>query len=456
MPCFPCTGSIRARKKIICSLVLNTNQTTKTNHMNTDNKTDSYRVQYTHNSRNTDTIKNTHVRKLTSIALMAIMVAGGLTFAIPGMEPAHAAQIDSNPHLKVSAEGQNADNEIAATNIVEVVVIDDLTDEVGNKPIVRVDGHILDVGFFSGAWYGYFASDDILGTGLVDDSDDDGIVNGDDQGAIDDLVTESPFGNLDTSTDDTNTQVLVIVDLGSTFDVVYERPGGNEKVSMEYDDPNSGASLDRTAYPRNTGVVVTIDDQALNVDPTAEDTWLFRTGADPIYGVDANIANVAATAQAQTDRDEKIENAKTARDNQLRDPAGDRDKKIADALDTLNEVKAAIAALPSLLTYAGDQDTDGDAAFVEKERREDVISAAETAYENVAGRGDKNVPTTVDANTAIDTDQADLNYRGSAMIEYLQIVGTLNDDGTVNTKGLSLIHISEPTDRTRSRMPSSA
>ena len=89
--------------------------------MNTDNRTDSYRVQHTHKTRNTDTIKNTHVRKLTSIALMAIMVAGGLTFAIPGMEPAQAAQINSNPNLKVSAEGQNADNEIGPTNIVQVV-----------------------------------------------------------------------------------------------------------------------------------------------------------------------------------------------------------------------------------------------------------------------------------------------------------------------------------------------
>ena len=58
--------------------------------------------------RNTDTIKNANVRKLTSIALMTIMVAGGLTFAIPGMEPAEAAQISSNPNLKVSAEGQNS------------------------------------------------------------------------------------------------------------------------------------------------------------------------------------------------------------------------------------------------------------------------------------------------------------------------------------------------------------
>ena len=46
-------------------------------------------------TRNTDTITNTYVRKLTSIALMAIMVGGGLTFAIPGMEPAYAAQISA-------------------------------------------------------------------------------------------------------------------------------------------------------------------------------------------------------------------------------------------------------------------------------------------------------------------------------------------------------------------------
>ena len=96
--------------------------------MKDNTRQDSYRVQHTHITRNTDTIKNTYVRKLTSIALMAIMVGGGLTFAIPGMEPAYAAQISSNPHLKVSAEGQNADNEIAHTNIVQVVVIDDLTD----------------------------------------------------------------------------------------------------------------------------------------------------------------------------------------------------------------------------------------------------------------------------------------------------------------------------------------
>ena len=55
--------------------------------------------------RNTDTIKNANVRKLTSIALMAIMVAGGLTFAIPGMEPAEAAQIIKQPEPEGFSRG---------------------------------------------------------------------------------------------------------------------------------------------------------------------------------------------------------------------------------------------------------------------------------------------------------------------------------------------------------------
>ena len=52
---------------------------------------------------------------------------------------------------------------------------------------------------------------------------------------------------------------------------------GDQTVSMQYDDPDSGVSLDRSNYPQNTGVVITIDDQALNVDPTSEDTWTFVT-----------------------------------------------------------------------------------------------------------------------------------------------------------------------------------
>ena len=123
----------------------------------------------TFTERNTDTIKNANVRKLTSIALMTIMVAGGLTFAIPGMEPAEAAQISSNPNLKVSAEGQNSDNEIAPTNIVEVIISDgDINASDDSPPIVEVDDTRITMTFFSGAWYAYFASEKIVDTGLID------------------------------------------------------------------------------------------------------------------------------------------------------------------------------------------------------------------------------------------------------------------------------------------------
>ena len=107
-------------------------------------------------------INNSSLKKATSLALAAIMVAGGLTLAVPGMEPARAAQVSSNPNLRVSAEGQNADNEIGATNIVEVSILDNKI----SPPIVTVDGNALAMYRSGGAWYGYFADKDIKKTGL--------------------------------------------------------------------------------------------------------------------------------------------------------------------------------------------------------------------------------------------------------------------------------------------------
>ena len=87
------------------------------------------------------------------------------------------------------------------------------------------------------------------------------------------------------------------LDLSSEFDVVYERAGGDQTVSMEYDDPDSGVSLDRSNYPQNTGVAITIDDQAMNVDPTREDTWFLSLTEIHFYGtVDAIETRVNAEA----------------------------------------------------------------------------------------------------------------------------------------------------------------
>ena len=47
-------------------------------------------------------MKNDIIRKLTSLTLMSIMVAGGLTFAIPGALPHAVAESATSGQLTVS------------------------------------------------------------------------------------------------------------------------------------------------------------------------------------------------------------------------------------------------------------------------------------------------------------------------------------------------------------------
>ena len=99
-------------------------------------------------------------RKITSLTLMTIMLAGGLTFAIPGMEPAYAA----NANLFVSAENSQFDNYMAGPMVIEVVVIDsDISDtnEGKGEPDVTVQGKDIRMAQATdGNWYGYFADSD--------------------------------------------------------------------------------------------------------------------------------------------------------------------------------------------------------------------------------------------------------------------------------------------------------
>ena len=100
-------------------------------------------------------------RKITSLTLMTIMLAGGMTFAVPGMVPAaHAA----NANLFVSAENSQFDNYMAGPMVIEVVVIDsDISDtnEGEGEPDVTVQGKDLRMAQATdGNWYGYFADSD--------------------------------------------------------------------------------------------------------------------------------------------------------------------------------------------------------------------------------------------------------------------------------------------------------
>ena len=97
-------------------------------------------------------------RKITSLTLMTIMLAGGMTIAAPSMMPAaHAA----NANLFVSAENSQFDNYMSGPQVIEVVVIDsDIndTDEAKGEPDITINGKIMRmVQAVDGNWYGYFA-----------------------------------------------------------------------------------------------------------------------------------------------------------------------------------------------------------------------------------------------------------------------------------------------------------
>ena len=98
-----------------------------------------------------------------------------------------------------------------------------------------------------------------------------------------------------------------LLSLDGEFDVVYNKPGNTQTVTLELDDPDSGVSLDRSNYSQNTDVVVTIDHQSLNVDPTSEDAWFLIVGASPRHLGAGDADNIKTIAEAEAKRDGDID-----------------------------------------------------------------------------------------------------------------------------------------------------
>ena len=119
-------------------------------------------------------MKNEIGRKITSLTLMTIMLAGGMTIAFPGFTPdAYAA----NANLIVSAE--NTGGYVDGAQVVEIVVIDDDLDAAA-FPDVTVNGDAVAMTRTTdGNWYAYIA--DTAAVAEVD-HDDDGDVSGIDFG----------------------------------------------------------------------------------------------------------------------------------------------------------------------------------------------------------------------------------------------------------------------------------
>ena len=247
---------------------------------------------------------------VTSIILATIMVAGGVTFAIPGAIPEAAAQ-SSNANLYVSAENPAFDNFFSGLNVVEVVVRDsdindrgDSDDQPSGEPRVEVDGSQLRmVQGNDGNWYGYFAHDTIMM------ADTEQIINYGVRSQNPDTIIDGGFStdNVYTDADDVirtmkepntaagldnrgsvrmaeNVWPIIQVfnfDDADEITVEYSKGGNPQSVTLTYDgddmDDYASLTLDQDRYAPGADVIMTMTDLAMNVDPTDEDVWTFTT-----------------------------------------------------------------------------------------------------------------------------------------------------------------------------------
>src|SRR3990172_2737719 len=279
-------------------------------------------------------------RKITSLTLMTIMIAGGMTFAMPSVMPAAYAQ--SNANLFVSVEESVISDRFGGPMVVEVIVNDpDLKeiDEAESEPDVEVNGKNLKrPKADDGNWYGYFAdrtkaltADGLAftaGTSLdfgsgctaasasaiggVSYSDTVGVFFADapavagaglfacagvfggfvdiqnvirENKTLNDNVLAGGIGQLGY----TMWPVIQLYDFTAGGDAIikYNIGGGSPQIStIEFDNslddhPKSGGTLDRSdgKYPRGASVHGTLNDVLLNIDPTDEDSWTFGSNA---------------------------------------------------------------------------------------------------------------------------------------------------------------------------------
>src|SRR3990172_6407668 len=104
-------------------------------------------------------MKNEITRKITSLTLLTILLAGAVTFAIPGAMP--AAEAAHNANLFVSAESSIFKNTFGGPMVIEIVINDPAltdTDEAKGEPDVTVNGKDVRMAQATdGLWYAYIA-----------------------------------------------------------------------------------------------------------------------------------------------------------------------------------------------------------------------------------------------------------------------------------------------------------
>ena len=266
------------------------------------------------------------------------------------------AEASSNPNLFVSAENSQFDNSFSGSMVVEVVVIDPNLSDTGEgkgEPDVTINGKSLRMTQATdGSWYAYFANVDkakqadstvgLAGEGLdfgvfcnrdtlssiigISLSETDGFAIP--RTAIGSTNGNTSFSECTASPSGTNVNNVVrnaksintnsnvpsgqigldvntwpLIQLYSFDDVIiqYNPAGSPQTVSLEYDESqNVSMNIDRSLYPNNAEVFLTVNDFQLNQDPTDEDSWTFAVGTTPSIFYQAYDENGQSSATGGT------------------------------------------------------------------------------------------------------------------------------------------------------------
>ena len=282
-------------------------------------------------------------RKITSLTLMTIMLAGGMTIAAPSMVPEVYA---ANESLYVSAENSTYNNTFGGPQILEVVVSNsdiNRLDQAYGAPDVTVNGQDVVMAQGSdGSWYAYIADETNVDLADADANFDFGIkcttAQADDAGVFFNAAntsfaqTEGVYTNAAACTAghtaattqnvlegtkalnaDTDIDVLGQIDLEAgvwpfiqlynfnptgQVEIEYKKAGGNEVSVLTYDTTTDLVviDVDRNLVPQGAQVHVGIGDPQLNIDPTSEDSWFFDTVDGGAHYGDKSSPSVAITA----------------------------------------------------------------------------------------------------------------------------------------------------------------
>ena len=124
-------------------------------------------------------MKNELGRKITSLTLMTIMFAGGMTLAAPAFAPEALAD---ERLMYVSCENEAFENTFGGPQICEIIISDparDETDEAQSEPVVEINGDTVRlVQGTDGFWYAYVASTWAVGNATADTNMDFGTKQG--------------------------------------------------------------------------------------------------------------------------------------------------------------------------------------------------------------------------------------------------------------------------------------